>query len=808
MATVTQTQIPVHDISGTVTHENESFITILLLVPFCLLIGNLTRHICVEFKVLLPYTVILLLLGMFLGFLESYINLGVLGEAIAGVKNMSPHLLLGAFIPPLVFESAFNTEYHVMRHEFASALLLAFPGVILNTLLTAIFCVYAFPYNWSWSQAITFGSIVSATDPVAVVSILNELGASKRLATLIEGESLLNDGAAFVLYTIALQFVKGENPSVGKIIGEFCQLTFGGIFMGILFGIASVIWLRLVFTNEKIEIVITVISCFLVYWVCENSIHASGVLGTVFLGLMLSKYKSAISPQIEESMHAFWEVFSYIMNTLIFIFGGIIVVIGVFEDKINVINGSDFGWNFLLYIILHIARFITISVLWCCLSNMGYGINIKQGIVLGLSGIRGVIALALALMVKLEALAVTDSGIGIVAKLRALKYQDEVLFHVSLIVFWTLILNGTFMKYIVQGLGLTKTSDEAIIILKDTMRHLRKATKIKMLGMKGNPTYSGANWEEVTRSLPSYAHMLGEKDMRPKSKNNICKNLLCCCGNKTTHTYNSKSNVSYQKIDTDKPEFAHQKSNHVALLGKYNESTHHMQRFGIKNKSNKSLSYSFSESKNKEIESHVVIEMTDINDEENKENNIEEIKEMTPHNNKPLSDADFTSKYMSPTTKKDTHYFDTAHIHNTIKLMVERSKHIKLEDIITETEMLTPETTITETEGCKQQIKHRVLLVLKRAYHSTFEEGIISVDSYMILEDGISSALDCNNINELNKRILKTFHINKCIQWLYSHCKTSISQYLIMKELTIAIEVGMVFITTFDILIDKLNIAP
>ena len=165
---------------------------VLLLIPFCLLIGNLIRHICVEFRVALPYTVILLLVGMFMGWLESVAYLGVLGEAIAAVKHMSPHLLLGAFIPPLVFESAFGADWHVIRREFGQALMLAFPGVIINTILTAIFCVYGFPYDWNWAEAITFGSIVSATDPVAVVSILRELGASPRLSTLIEGESLLN----------------------------------------------------------------------------------------------------------------------------------------------------------------------------------------------------------------------------------------------------------------------------------------------------------------------------------------------------------------------------------------------------------------------------------------------------------------------------------------------------------------------------------------------------------------------------------------------------------------------------------------
>ena len=297
--------------------------------------------------------------------------------------------------------------------------------------------------------------------------------------------------------------------------------------MGIIFGILAVIWLRLTFNNERIEIIITVVACFLVYWVCDNGIHASGVLGTVFLGLVLSKYKSAVSPQVTESMEHFWMVFSYVMNTLIFIFAGIIVVIGVFEDESDTIAAADLGWNILLYIILHIARGLTIACLWCFLTRMGYGINWQEGVVLTLAGLRGAIALALALMTKLEQLNTIESTPEEIAE--SVKFKDLVMFHVSMTVFWTLVINGTFIKYVVQGLGLASTSAQAKIILKDTMRHLRKVTKMKVLAMKGNPTFSGANWEEVIRALPSYAHMLGEKDQRQRSMTEKCKHCCDCC---------------------------------------------------------------------------------------------------------------------------------------------------------------------------------------------------------------------------------------------------------------------------------------
>ena len=124
----------------------------------------------------------------------------------------------------------------------------------------------------------------------------------------------LNDGSAYVLFVVVIQFVLFPNdpPSATDIVEEFCVLTFGGVLSGLLFGAVSVIWLRLVFNDERIEILITLISCYLCCWFCENILHEqhlemSGILGVVFLGLVISKFKSAITPSAHLSMHHFWE---------------------------------------------------------------------------------------------------------------------------------------------------------------------------------------------------------------------------------------------------------------------------------------------------------------------------------------------------------------------------------------------------------------------------------------------------------------------------------------------------------------------
>ncbi len=138
-------------------------------------------------------------------------------------------MVLSLFIPGLIFESAFNTNYHIFLKETQQAAMLAGPGVLVNAILiggvmhyfahsiSTFSTIDTDGYDWSWSFCFMFGSFVSATDPVAVVALLKELGASKRLSTLIEAESLLNDGTAFVLFTVLKLYAASPSGMLLKI---------------------------------------------------------------------------------------------------------------------------------------------------------------------------------------------------------------------------------------------------------------------------------------------------------------------------------------------------------------------------------------------------------------------------------------------------------------------------------------------------------------------------------------------------------------------------------------------------------------
>ena len=144
------------------------------------------------------------LAGIVLGVIheETRCGLGDLSKSIDMWLHISPHLLLFAFLPALVFGDSMGLNYHVVKKMIWQCLLLASVGVIFTVVLLGVVAKYVFPYNWGWDLSLAFGAILAATDPVAVVAILNELGASQRLTMLISGEALFNDGTAIVVFNI------------------------------------------------------------------------------------------------------------------------------------------------------------------------------------------------------------------------------------------------------------------------------------------------------------------------------------------------------------------------------------------------------------------------------------------------------------------------------------------------------------------------------------------------------------------------------------------------------------------------------
>lgn len=489
----------------------------LFFIVIALIIGAATRHFLK--KTPLPYTVLLMLFGVGLGLLVRFNPVHSVGNeeavglwdkithsfllAIQWAGNIDPHVILFIFLPILIFEAAFAMDVHVFKKTVANASILAIPGILLALFLTGALveglgAVNIGFKNWGWSLAFLFGAVVSATDPVAVVALLKELGASKKLGTLIEGESMLNDGTAIVFFFVFLAIIPESfgihiHTSGLPVWGEFLRVSFGGILLGLIIGATTLMWVRKVFNDAMIEISLIVVAAYLTFYVAEHFLHVSGVLGLVTLGLaMASAGRTRISSEVQHFLHEFWELAAFIANTLIFI------IVGVVIAKRTQFDLNDFLALFILYIGIHVIRGIVILVFYPIMRKIGYGLPKKDAVVAWYGGLRGAVGLALALVLFGEianAEHVTPENMMI---------ANQFLFYIAGIVVLTLLINATTIKFLVRSLGLTDIPPVKAMMFSNTFKALNLDAEKEMSIIRKDRFMNGADWNQVRNYMPHH----------------------------------------------------------------------------------------------------------------------------------------------------------------------------------------------------------------------------------------------------------------------------------------------------------------
>jgi NhaP-type Na+/H+ or K+/H+ antiporter len=488
--------------------HHEPNVSPLLFVILALIIGALARHFLS--KIGIPYTVILLVLGLLIGLvgrneylltdLSQYgMNFEVVDSAINWAAHLDAHLILYVFLPILIFEAAFAMDVHTFKKSFTNSVLLAIPGILIAIFLTAA-CIWALVYygfgltSWDWQIVLLFGTVISATDPVAVVAILKELGASKKLGTLIEGESLLNDGTAIVIFNVIFIGILGAGAAGEAGAGpnpllEFFRVAFGGVAIGAAFGYIGLRWMRAVFNDMLIEITIIVALAFITFFVCEKAFAVSGVLGLVTLGLIMAgPGRTKISPEVQHFIHEFWEFTAFTANTLIFL------IVGVVIAERTEFTMNDVYMLLIVYVIIHAVRAVVIALLYPLMKRAGYGIGKNHPQAMWWGALRGAIGLALALIVE----SAPESAIP-------LEIRQQFLFLTAGIVTMTLLINATTMKAVASKLGLTAVSNSKKYVVETAKDYVFRETVSTIDDMEKDRFFKKVNWEAVGHYLPPSA---------------------------------------------------------------------------------------------------------------------------------------------------------------------------------------------------------------------------------------------------------------------------------------------------------------
>ncbi|XP_078171756.1 sodium proton exchanger, putative (NHX7) (SOS1) [Carex rostrata] len=455
-----------------------------------------------------PYTVALLILGVAMGSLEygTSTGLGKLGAGIRLWANINPNLLLSVFLPALLFESSFSMEVHQIKKCMVQMVLLAGPGVLISTFALGAVLKTLFPYNWDWKTSLLLGGLLSATDPVAVVALLKELGASKKLSTIIEGESLMNDGTAIVVYQLFYKMVLGQSFSVGDIIKFLSQVTLGAVAMGLAFGIVSVLWLGYIFNDTVIEISLTLAVSYIAFFTAQDAAEVSGVLTVMTLGMFYAAFaKTAFKGDGQQSLHHFWEMVAYIANTLIFILSGVVIADGVLHNDSHFErHGTSWGYLLLLYVFVQISRILVVASLYPLLKQFGYGLEWRESLILIWAGLRGAVALALCLSVKRES--DTPGQTYLPPEVGTL-----FVFFTGGTVFLTLIVNGSTTQMLLHYLGMDQLSAAKIRILNYTRYEMMNKALEAFGDLRDDEELGPADWPAVKRYITCLSNLEEER---------------------------------------------------------------------------------------------------------------------------------------------------------------------------------------------------------------------------------------------------------------------------------------------------------
>ena len=242
--------------------------------------------------------------------------------------HLTKALLFSVFLPGLLFESAFHIEFKQFWRNRLAISSLALPGVVAAIALTAIILtpvanLLHLEQGFTWQHALVFGALISATDPIAVVAIFKELGVPKRLAVLLEGESLLNDGTAIVFFTVSLGLVTGTVVTAGGAAGDFIKIAGIGALIGTGVGLAVSQVIKQV-DDPMIEITLTTIAAYGSFLAAEH-FHYSGVIATVSAGMLCGNYGARVgmSPSTRIAVETFWEYVAFALNSIVFLLIGL-----------------------------------------------------------------------------------------------------------------------------------------------------------------------------------------------------------------------------------------------------------------------------------------------------------------------------------------------------------------------------------------------------------------------------------------------------------------------------------------------------
>jgi monovalent cation:H+ antiporter, CPA1 family len=370
----------------------------------------------------LPYSVGLVAAGLLIALLPN-------GPQIP----LSRELIFEVFLPPLIFEAALQLEWRRFRDELPLTLVLALVGVAIAAGAVAAGMHYF--AGWSWIGALLFGVLIAATDPVSVIASFREIGVEARLATVVESESLLNDGVAAVAFAVLSAVAAGASQDAGSLVPAFLWSMGGGVLVGAVIT-GAILTLAGRTDDHLVEITLTTIAAYGSFSVAEH-FHASGVISALTAGLMVANLGSmgAISDAGREHVSSAWEYFAFLANSFVF------MLIGTSAASQPLAKLGSLTAAVAIVAVLG-GRLLSVYPLSALFLRSRWRIPARYQHVLVWGGLRGALALALALALP-----------------TTVPERQAIITTAFVVVAFSILVQGLTMPWLIKRLKLGRAAD-------------------------------------------------------------------------------------------------------------------------------------------------------------------------------------------------------------------------------------------------------------------------------------------------------------------------------------------------------------
>lgn len=388
----------------------------------------------------LPYPILLLAAGLIIGYVPGVPELA-----------MDPHVIFVLIIPPLLYDAAAKTSWHEFRTSLRPISALAITLVFFTTVSVAVAAYYMIP-GFTWPLAFILGAVVSPPDAVATSGIIKKLGLNKKVNTILEGESLLNDASALIVYRFAVIAVSTGTFVFWKAGLQFLLITSVGILIGIVIGFLFVLIHKKIDNNPVVETSLTLLSPFVSYLAAEQ-FHMSGELAVVSCGLIIAwKSHEIFSYKERLRTRAVWDTLMFLLHGFVFILIGLQLP-SIIEDLGNYPFWQILGYGMVISLVTVIVRIIWVftGAWWQNYFQKKKKLSLelsdnnkkddtwKNILVVAWSGTRGVISLAMALAIPL----ILSDGSNF-------PKRHSIIFLAFVVIFMTLIVQGLTLPLLIR----------------------------------------------------------------------------------------------------------------------------------------------------------------------------------------------------------------------------------------------------------------------------------------------------------------------------------------------------------------------